>query len=86
MPVVSGTDMAISNSGYMILFQLKYKEGGDLTINFIGKSGEKLFTKIYKTAGLFGFSPTGDKYGVGLDDGIGLYRNNLLIGNIKEKL
>ncbi len=122
LPTVPGPDISISNSGYIIISVLQYKEGGDLTSWFYSPKGKFLYRKVFKKASLFGFSPAGKKYGIGFPDrfevitlengnvetypptnqfaisndencvaiakknGIAVYRNEKLIGSIKEDI
>ncbi len=62
---IPGDDFAVSNSGYMVVYDLQHKEGGDLTIRVFAKDGSKVLKKVLQGASLFGFSQSGNKYGVG---------------------
>ncbi|MBD3170786.1 MAG: T9SS type A sorting domain-containing protein [candidate division Zixibacteria bacterium] len=65
-----GSDLYISNSGYIVFFDMSRHFDGFLTIHYYKPSGEKLFSREYQSASLFGFSPNGDKFGVGHKKGL----------------
>lgn len=62
---IPGDDFAVSNSGYVVVYDLPYKEGGELTIRMFDLKGNQTLERKFHGASLFGFSPSGNKYGVG---------------------
>lgn len=65
MKLAPGSDLYISNSGYLAFMDHRRHYKGELTIHLYSPSGNKLSSKTYLGASLFGFSPTGNKFGVG---------------------
>jgi len=62
---VPGSDIDISNAGYILFYDHRLHYKGQLTLHFYTPTGSKLFSKTYQTANLFGFSSVGNKFGVG---------------------
>ncbi len=60
-----GSDLYISNSGFIAFMDLTYHYKSELTIHFYSKSGQYLFSETFVGASLFGFSSQGNKFGVG---------------------
>ena len=60
-----GSDLYISNSGIVAFMDMTHHYNNLLTIHFYSKEGELLFSEQLKGAALFGFSTTGNKFGVG---------------------
>jgi hypothetical protein len=65
-----GSDVYISNSGIAAFMDHTFHFKGRLTVNFYSKSGSPLFSKEFTGASLFGFSPSGDKFGVGTPENL----------------
>lgn len=61
----SGSDLYLSNSGYVALLDLRQHFKNELTIHFYSKTGRYLFSETYVGASVFGFSAAGNKFGVG---------------------
>lgn len=62
MDTAPGSDLYISNSGYIAFMDMTHHYRGDLKINFYSSEGRRLFSKDFKSAALFGFSETGNKF------------------------
>jgi len=60
-----GSDLYISNSGYIAFMDLTRHYKSELTIHFYSKFGQYLFSETFVGASLFGFSSRGNKFGVG---------------------
>ncbi len=60
-----GSDVEISNQGYVVFFDHRYHFRKELTLHFYSSQGEKLFSRKFIGASLFGFSPRGDQFAVG---------------------
>ena len=67
---VPGSDVDISNEGYIIFYDHSYHFNNQLKIHCYLNTGVKLFEKEYEGANLFGFSSSGKIFGVGSPDGI----------------
>ena len=67
---VPGSDVDISNEGYIIFYDHSYHFNNKLKIHCYLNTGVKLFEKEYEGANLFGFSLSGKIFGVGSPDGI----------------
>jgi hypothetical protein len=63
--IVPGSDLYISNSGYIAFLDLTHHYKRELTIHFYSKTGSHLFSETFIAASVFGFSSTGNKFGVG---------------------
>ena len=59
-----GSDLYISNSGYIAFLDHSYHFGSQLTVNFYSGDGQFLFDQTFMRADLFGFSSAGNKFGV----------------------
>ncbi|OQX72275.1 MAG: hypothetical protein B6D61_14330, partial [Bacteroidetes bacterium 4484_249] len=62
-----GSDLYISNSGYMAVMDMKFHFKQELTVHFFNPDGEYFFSKTFRYASLFGFSPKGKQFVVGTD-------------------
>lgn len=60
-----GSDVYISNSGIVAFMDHTYHFKGELTVVFYSESGGRLYSRKFKGASLFGFSPSGEMFGVG---------------------
>ena len=67
---VPGSDISISNAGYVIVYDHRPAKEAPLTIHCYSKNGKKVFSKGFTYAGLFGFSPQGTMFGVGSKKGL----------------
>ena len=67
---VLGSDMYISNSGVVAFLNHTFHFRGELTAHFYSAAGQLMFTRAFKDAALFGFSPSGNEFGVGDSEGI----------------
>ena len=65
-----GSDLYISNSGIIAFLDHTHHYRGELTINFYNKAGKALFSERFKGASLFGFSASGNKFGVADESGL----------------
>ncbi|MCP4726849.1 MAG: hypothetical protein GY863_17550, partial [bacterium] len=65
MDKAPGSDMYISNSGYLAFIDMKEHFRNRIGIHFYSRSGQYLFSETYEGAFQFGFSSTGNKFGVG---------------------
>lgn len=60
-----GSDLYISNSASIAFMDMTHHYKSELTIRFYSKTGSYLFSETIVGASLFGFSATGNKFGVG---------------------
>ncbi|UCC79878.1 MAG: hypothetical protein JSW64_00560 [Candidatus Zixiibacteriota bacterium] len=60
-----GSDVYISNSGITAFMDHTFHYNGLLTVHFYSEAGDYLFSKGFTGASLFGFSPSGEMFGVG---------------------
>ena len=67
---VPGSDVDISNEGYIIFYDQSYHFNNKLKIHCYLNTGIKLFEKEYEGANLFDFSSSGKFFGVGSPAGI----------------
>ncbi len=67
---VPGSDISISNAGYVIFYDHRPTSNAALTIHCYLKNGKKIFSKGFNGACLFGFSPKGNMFGVGSNKGL----------------
>jgi murein DD-endopeptidase MepM/ murein hydrolase activator NlpD len=65
MKYVPGNSMDISNAGFMVCYQNFAFREDSLILHFFSKEGMPLFRRTYTHANLFGFSQTGNFFGVG---------------------
>lgn len=61
---VPGADVYISNAGFVALLDMDYHFKGQVTIHFYSPDGHLLLSKTFRSASLFGFSPSGKMFGV----------------------
>lgn len=69
---VPGSDMEISNSGFIVFYDHSRHFEGKLRTVVYSPEGNYLFDKTFTGATLFGFSPSGKLFGVGTPEGITL--------------
>ncbi len=67
---VPGSDVEISNTGNIVFYDHSYHFNRKLKLHFYSKEGNKLIEQEYLNANLFGFSSSGNLFGVGSPDGI----------------
>lgn len=60
----SSTDVDISNTGFLVFYEHAYKEGNEVKLHFFSHEGVKLLSPSFENAVLFGFSSTGNKFGI----------------------
>ena len=60
-----GSDVYISNSGIVAFMDHTFHFKGELTIHFYSEIGNRLFSKEFIGASLFGFSASGEMFGIG---------------------
>ena len=65
-----GSDVYISNSGICAFMDHSKHFEQDVGIHFYSAQGRYLFTERYRGAFLFGFSPAGNRFGVGTPNGL----------------
>jgi len=65
-----GSDVSITNSGKLIFYNHSEHFNGILTLQVYSKEGNFIFKKTFKDADLFEISPSGEKMGVRISDGI----------------
>ena len=63
-----GSDLYISNSGYIAVMNMNFHFKQELTIIIFDKLGMEIFNDSYVYASLFGFSPLGNKFVIGTED------------------
>jgi len=64
---VPGSDILVSNSGYVVVFNMDKHFMQQVKIHIYNKEGNLLMTNNYSYASLFDFSPSGNKFIVGTD-------------------
>ena len=64
LPKAPGTDVQISNSGFVIFFDHSEHFKGGITLYFYSPNGLFLFQKSFASADMFVFSSAGTKFGV----------------------
>ncbi len=62
-----GSDVYISNSGYVAVMNMDFHFEQELTVIILNPTGKEVHKTSYKYASLFGFSPSGNKFVVGTD-------------------
>ena len=67
---VPGSDVDISNAGYIIFYDHSFHFNNKLKIHLYSNEGIKLFEEEFEGANLFGFSSSGKLFGVGSPSGI----------------
>lgn len=72
MKSVPGSDLYISNNGFIAFMDMSRHFDRELTIHFYSKEGKHIMSKKFRGASLFGFSKSGNKFGVGSADGFEL--------------
>ena len=72
-----GSDLYISNTGFIVFLEHRFHFKQELTINCYSKNGNQLLTQTFKGASLFGFSKDGNFFGVGTG-------NNLFVLSLPE--
>ena len=77
-----GSDLYISNSGIIAFMDHTHHYRQELTIHFYSKYNQHLFSETFKGASLFGFSSTGNKFGVGDASRLGII--SILDGHIES--
>jgi len=65
LDVAPGSDVYISNSGITAFMDHTFHFKGELTVRLYSEVGNHLFSKEFSGATLFGFSPSGERFGVG---------------------
>ena len=79
---VPGSDVEISNYGNIVFYDHSYHFNRKLKLHFYSKEGNKLIEQEYLNANLFGFSSSGNLFGVGSPDGIQiLFMKDLSVQN-----
>ncbi|MBC8185153.1 hypothetical protein H8E88_29005, partial [candidate division KSB1 bacterium] len=73
-----GSDLYISNAGFIAFLDHSYHFKQELNIHFYSKDGSLLFTRNFKGASLFGFSDEGNYFGVGTG-------NNLFVLSLRDQ-
>jgi hypothetical protein len=65
LPSLPGSDLLVSNEGHVAVFDMSTHFNQEVTILLYNKSGQLLFSKAFRHASLFGFSPKGGYFAVG---------------------
>ncbi len=78
LPIAPGSDLYISNAGFIVFLDNKFHFKKELIIYFYDKNGQQLFSQIVDGASLFDFSNSGDFFGLGTG-------KNLYIFSLKER-
>lgn len=65
MDPAPGSDLYISNAGVIAFMDMSQHFNRQLTVHFYDKTGRFLLSKTFRGASLFGFSPSGKRFGVG---------------------
>ncbi len=82
---IPGSDLSISNSGRLVFYDHSEHFNGKLKIQFYSKEGNFLFSKEFKDADQFKFSPSGEMMGVQALDGISIIALNFGNSYLIEK-
>lgn len=64
---VQGSDLYISNAGYMAVLDMHLHFIQQVSIRFYDNTGKYIYSGSFEYASLFGFSPMGEKFVVGTD-------------------
>lgn len=67
MERVPGSDLYISNSGYLAVLDMHLHFIQQVSIRFYNDAGKFVYSDSFEYASLFGFSPMGEKFVVGTD-------------------
>ena len=62
-----GSDLYISNSGYIAIMDMKFHFKQELTVHIYNSNGKFILSETFRYASLFGFSPKGKQFVVGTD-------------------
>jgi len=65
MKNVPGSDIMVSNAGFLAVYDMKKHFQNIVTLHFYNKSGQHIFSETSHYASLFGFSPQGKKWVTG---------------------
>jgi murein DD-endopeptidase MepM/ murein hydrolase activator NlpD len=65
LDVLPGSDLLVSNAGHVSVFDMTRHFNQEVTILLYNRAGELLYSKTFRHASLFGFSPKGGYFGVG---------------------
>lgn len=80
-----GSDMNISNSGELAVFDLSESFRQKLSISIYSPEGEFKFQSTFKYASLFGFSPSGKYFLVGTDKNLNIFSlENQSVNKVKR--
>lgn len=82
LDLLPGSDLMISNAGMMAVFDTRFHFKQMISIVLINNNGETIFTKSFRYASLFGFSPSGKFFVVGT--GSALHLINTSNGGVCE--
>ncbi len=82
LPKVPGSDVQISNSGFIVFFDHSEHFNGNLSLHFFSRNGESLFRKTYSNADMFVFSKSGNTLGIRTNDNISII--SIPDGNVKN--
>nr|MBC8485208.1 hypothetical protein [Bacteroidota bacterium] len=64
LPKAPGSDVDISNAGYVVFFDHSEHFRNKLKLHFYSPNGKFLFSRSYSGADMFGFSKSGNKFGI----------------------
>ena len=64
MDRVPGSDLLISNKGFMAFMDMTHHYRGELSIHIYSDEGRHLFSKTYQNTQGFKFSPDGNRFGI----------------------
>ncbi|MDZ7263587.1 MAG: T9SS type A sorting domain-containing protein [candidate division KSB1 bacterium] len=67
---VPGSDVYISDAGFVAVMDMRFHFRSQVTIHFYSPSGNRLSSETFLRASLFGFSPSGKKFGVNSATGL----------------
>ncbi|MCD4683114.1 MAG: hypothetical protein K8R86_07505, partial [Bacteroidales bacterium] len=80
--IIHGSDVLISNSGYVTVFDMQFHFKQEISIHFYDRYGEYLSVQKFRYASLFGFSPSGNIFVAGTDKNLNII--NLVTGKIDQ--
>jgi hypothetical protein len=65
-----GSDVYISNAGFVAAIDMRLHFRSQVTVHFYSPNGRLLSSETFRSASLFGFSPSGNKFGVNSATGL----------------
>lgn len=70
---VPGSEIELSNSGFLVVYDMTRHFAQEITLHFFNTEGVKLFSRMIRNASLFGFSPSGNLFVAGTDENLHVF-------------